>query len=261
MGRTLLYCQVNAEKVIIPAGIEGIAPFAFRKCDQLKQVSVPQTVKWIAKEAFALDGEISASPSLEIYGTAGSAAEKHAQKELAFFVPIPPEKSADSHVFEEYKPVKDTEYKKQYFTHLHRKAQSDMTSETEYKIICEYQNAIPNDGDDIIIDGAEAKRLFSDPDFLSLFDDWERKEIKQESGFSIGEDRIFLAEIGAKFLLKLLAALAAFSETPVKANVIELNKDKWEYRGDYGSASKLCVGIDRNGRVYACLVRQKPWSM
>lgn len=256
LGSTLLFCQVNTEEVIIPAGIEGIAPFAFRKCPQLKRVSVPQTVKWIAKEAFVPDGEKSPSPSLEIYAAAGSAGEKHAQKELAFFVPIPPETAADGHVFEEYKLVKDTEYKKQYFSHLHQRAESEMTSAARYKVVCEYQQAIPNDGDDIFVDGTEVKRLFADPDFLGLFYDWERSAIKQESGISVGEARIFLAKIDAQFLLKLLAALVAFSESPVKAT-IGLNKDKWEYRGDYGSSSKLYVGIDQCGRVYACLERQE----
>ncbi len=261
LGSTLLFCQVNTEEVIIPAGIEGIAPFAFRKCLQLKRVSVPQTVKWIAKEAFVPDGEKSPSPSFEIYAAADSAAEKHAQKELVFFVPIPPEKAADSHVFEEYKLVQDTEYKKQYFSHLYQRAKSDATSETWYKVVCGYQQAIPNDGDDIFVEGTEVKRLFADPDFLGLFDDGERRNIKQKSGISVGEDRIFLAKIDAKFLLKLLAALVAFSESPVKAEMIELNKDKWEYRGDYGSASKLCVGIDQHNRVCAWLERQTPWDM
>ena len=260
LGSTLLFCQVNTEEVIIPAGIEGIAPFAFRKCPQLKRVSVPQTVKWIAKEAFVPDGEKSPSPSLEIYAAVGSAAEKHALKELAFFVPIPPEKAADGHVFEEYKLVKDTEYKKQYFSHLHQRAESEMTSAARYKVICEYQQAISDDGDDIFVEETEVRRLFADPDFLGLFYDWEQRAIKQKSGIFVKKDRIIPSEVAASFLVKLLAALVAFSESPVKAT-IGLNKDKWEYRGDYGSSSKLYVGIGQCGRVYARLERQESWDM
>ena len=260
LGSTLLFCQVNTEEVIIPAGIEGIAPFAFQKCYQLKRVSIPQTVKWIAKETFIPEKEKSPSPSLEIFAAPGGAAEKYAKKELAFFVPIPPEKAEDNRVFEEYSLIKDTEYKKQYFSHLYRRAESDATSDTWYNVICKYQQAIPNDGDDIFVDGTEVKRLFADPDFLNLFYEGEQRVIRKKSGIFVEKDRIIPSEVDASFLIKLLAALVAFSESPVKAT-IGLNKDKWEYRGDYGSSSKLYVGIDQYGRVYARLERQRPWDM
>ena len=261
LGSTLLFCRVNAEEVIIPAGIEGIAPFAFQKCRQLTRISIPQTVKWIAKEAFVPEREKSPSPSLEIFAVAGSVAEKHTQKELTFFVPISAEKAEDSQVFEEYKLVKDTEYKKQLFKHIFEKAISDATKETYYKIKLDYTNAISNDGGDILIEEKEAVRLLADPEFTSLFLEYEQKVLQSMSRFSIKNNRIIPLQMEAELLIKLLSAFKAFAESPVSADMI-LYKNKWEYRGDYGSSSQLCVRLDeRDNRVRVYLERQTPWDM
>lgn len=64
-----------------------------------------------------------------------------------------------------------------------------MTSAARYKVICEYQQAISDDGDDIFVEETEVRRLFADPDFLGLFYDWEQRAIKQKSGIFVKKDR------------------------------------------------------------------------
>ena len=70
--------------MILPEGVESIGKEAFLVCDELKQISIPKSVKTIGKNAFGYTVENSERQKLDGFNMSvfsGSAGEKYSKSE------------------------------------------------------------------------------------------------------------------------------------------------------------------------------------